>query len=131
MKTAQVIAQMLEIAHPIVKAYHGDLRHDARLIADAAPDAAFLWAPVANGSRIIVLRRGDKPNVRAAEIFDAMTGHGRQGEVEHWYLIRLWADVDMGEIERCEDCDAQKLARDVTQRAAQRSDAERISELNM
>lgn len=69
---AHLIAAMLENAEPVVKAFHGDLRHDAKLIANAQDGDVFLWAPYEHGSRIVVLWRGDRPNTRAASIFSAM-----------------------------------------------------------
>lgn len=85
MTQAQLIAAMLAAAAPVTKHYWTDLGHDAKLLADAEPGDSFLWAPYESGSRIIVLHRGDKPNKRANEIFDAM--QSQDGDHAQWHRI--------------------------------------------
>jgi len=83
---AHLITALLDAAEPVVKAYHGDLRHDARVIADAAPGDSFLWAPRESGTFIIVLARGERSNKRGAELFDIMD---KQYAGLDWHLLTV------------------------------------------
>ena len=90
MTQAQLIAAMLEAARPIVKAFHGDLSHDARTIADAAEGDVFAWGPLECGSRLICLWRGDRPNMHAKLLAEAMR---QAGAPDQWYRIVISASA--------------------------------------
>jgi hypothetical protein len=82
-----LISKMGEIAAPVIEAYHDDLNvHDARIIEDAKLGDVFLWAPVRNGTHLVVLARGLKPNTRGAEHYKAVQG---VFDPAVWYLIGI------------------------------------------
>lgn len=124
MNTAQAIAKMIETAAPVTKAYWNDIAADACLLAYAPDTSTYLWSPVECGSRIILLQRGDAPNARAAELFDAMRPH-----VTQWYYIC----VDMGDFAPVSYEDAEMSAQAASQRAYNARDAgeEYVSEIHL
>jgi hypothetical protein len=72
MDKVDLIMALLEAAQPIIKAYHGDIRHDVRVIKSMGPESSLMWAPNPFGTYLVMLRRDGRPNIRAAESFNAM-----------------------------------------------------------
>ena len=120
---AGLIVAMLDAAHGVVEAYHGDLRHDARAMVRVEKAAAFLWSPHKHGSFLILLNRDGKPNQRAASCFDAMRSQAAQ-----WRLITI--DGDSCFIAPIAADDACAVAWSHL-REAEKRPAEAISELHM
>lgn len=80
----EILRAMQEYAAPVMRHYSNDLNlADAGVIAGLQPDDVILWAPCECGTRLIVLARADKPNVRAKEHFDAVLASGAPPV---WYL---------------------------------------------
>jgi hypothetical protein len=89
MNSGHVIAEMLNAAHGVVQAYHGDLRHDARALL-ASDTGVFLWSARKNGSYLVTLWRDQKPNIKAAECFSAMSGNYEPAA--QWFLATIAGD---------------------------------------
>jgi hypothetical protein len=125
MTQAQLIAAMLQAAAPVVQAFHSDLAHDARLIADAKPGDVFMWAPYEHGSRVVVLWRERRPNLKAAEMLAAFN------EASSKPLVWFIACVRAGEctLTACAPEAAISEAELTTRLARQSSNP--VSEINM
>lgn len=79
-----MLRAMGDIARPVIKAYHDDLRvHDARVIEAAQPGDVFLWAPREHGTHLIALAKAGVPNKRAREHYEAAQSLG----APVWYLM--------------------------------------------
>jgi hypothetical protein len=124
MNQAQLIVAALEAAKDTVRHYWTDIRHDARLFAEAEPGTAFLWAPYESGTRIVVLMRDFRPNKRAAETFRAMDSLGSLA----WHIVRIKSDgCDFEPI----TCDAAKVAANAMETLAAMRGVEAVSELHL
>lgn len=129
MNHAQLIAHMGEVAKPVIEAYWTDFTHDARLIADAPRGSTFLWAPYKHGTRVIVLGRGERPNIRAASIFSAMQDNAKTASDTPlaWHCLRV--EGDDSAMALCTADEACAEAWNATRKAE--CDPRHISELNM
>jgi hypothetical protein len=132
MNTAQVIAAMIDAAAPVISAYWTDIAHDARYIADAPAGSTFLWAPYEHGTRLVTVERAGKPNLAAAEAFDAMQGaqaiSKRDADALKWFALTVYAGGDWT-FAKIPAYDAQAAVMGAA--AAARQTPERVNVLNL